>query len=681
MALTQISTDGVKNDAISAGKIPANAVGSSEIADDAVDQGAIADEAVDEARLQISNAGSNGQFLSKQSGNTGGLTWADGASEGTEVKSTGESGTTKFLRVDGDGTSSWQIPPDTVYTHPNHSGEVTSSADGAQTIASDVVDEDNLKISNAGTNGQYLQKQSGNTGGLTWATVSAAPEVEAVASGTLATDDAVFFNVSGTVSKVVLTSVSDSVGSSVDARGGVSNSVSQWEFDSCRISDTTFAICWEKDGIKVVVGTISGTSISFGTILNTGNGTDSGNDFPLIDYCAKSGCLALAYKNGSDLSMRAISVSGNSLTEGSQATRSLGGSNSFGTTFALACGNSRYGAAGPMTGGLVFGRKSTGDDTYLYDFSISGNTVTIGANRNELNKKNDISQVFRSTNIIYCPLRDAYVVAYVDETYSGSPYLWMDSYTRNASNAMPTFKDNGGPLAAASMSTTICSLAYDSEHQNIAVAFNDNNNHTKIRKINFQSNYDLSDYDPVQFESGGSAVINWLSLVYQRELGEFYCLANNTTDGRVDLFRIETNSNGTELSYPSDSSHRTNSIVSHNSDKITLAAVGNGTIVTTIPSSNAYQVNSTARQYAHTSKNVTPSVTNFLGFSAGNYTNGQTAKIKIVGNTTTQSSLSPMTTYYITDTGTVSSTEGNPSIKAGYAISSTKMIITPQYMY
>ena len=57
------------------------------------------------------------------------------------------------------------------YTHPNHSGEVTSSADGAQTIASNVVDEDNLKISNAGTNGQFLQKQSGNTGGLTWETV------------------------------------------------------------------------------------------------------------------------------------------------------------------------------------------------------------------------------------------------------------------------------------------------------------------------------------------------------------------------------------------------------------------------------------------------------------------------------------------------------------------------------
>ena len=116
MALTQISTDGVKNDAVTAGKIPANAVGTSEIAadavtgdqlandsvdsehlvadsidaehiaadsvlaehiaDNAVTQAQIAGESVDEAKMIISNAGSNGQFLQKQSGNTGGLTWA-----------------------------------------------------------------------------------------------------------------------------------------------------------------------------------------------------------------------------------------------------------------------------------------------------------------------------------------------------------------------------------------------------------------------------------------------------------------------------------------------------------------------------------------------------------------------------------------------------------------------------
>ena len=178
MALTQISTAGVKDDAISAGKIPANAVGSSEIADDAVGaaqiaddgvtQSAVADEAIDEARLQISNAGSNGQFLQKQSGNTGGLTWA-AANQ---------------------------------YTHPKHSGEVTSSADGATTIASNIVDEDNLKISNAGTNGQYLQKQSGNTGGLTWADVSAGSTVDLVADGALAIDDAVYVTSAGKAKKI-----------------------------------------------------------------------------------------------------------------------------------------------------------------------------------------------------------------------------------------------------------------------------------------------------------------------------------------------------------------------------------------------------------------------------------------------------------------------------------------------
>ena len=46
------------------------------IADDAVVQAAVADDAVNEARLQVSNTPTNGYFLSAQSGNTGGLTWA-----------------------------------------------------------------------------------------------------------------------------------------------------------------------------------------------------------------------------------------------------------------------------------------------------------------------------------------------------------------------------------------------------------------------------------------------------------------------------------------------------------------------------------------------------------------------------------------------------------------------------
>ena len=62
-----------------------------------------------------------------------------------------------------------QADTNTVYTHPNHSGEVTSTADGATVIADNIVDEANLKVSNSPTNGYMLTAQSGNTGGLTWA--------------------------------------------------------------------------------------------------------------------------------------------------------------------------------------------------------------------------------------------------------------------------------------------------------------------------------------------------------------------------------------------------------------------------------------------------------------------------------------------------------------------------------
>jgi len=55
MTLTQVSTAGVKDDAVTSGKIPANAVGSSELADNAVDTAAIAADAVTTAKIAAGN--------------------------------------------------------------------------------------------------------------------------------------------------------------------------------------------------------------------------------------------------------------------------------------------------------------------------------------------------------------------------------------------------------------------------------------------------------------------------------------------------------------------------------------------------------------------------------------------------------------------------------------------------
>ena len=74
------------------------------------------------------------------------------------------------------------------YVHPNHSGEVTSTADGATVIADNIVDEANLKVSNTPTNGYALTAQSGNTGGLTWAAVDGLPSQSSQSGKFLTTD-------------------------------------------------------------------------------------------------------------------------------------------------------------------------------------------------------------------------------------------------------------------------------------------------------------------------------------------------------------------------------------------------------------------------------------------------------------------------------------------------------------
>ena len=176
----------------------------------------IASAVVDEANLKISNSPTNGQFLSAQSGNTGGLTWAvptnttysvgDGGlttndftnddhsklnaieasadvTDATNVTAAGalmdselagiaavKATTGTFLTADQSKLDGIAASANN-YTHPNHSGEVTSTADGATVIADNIVDEANLKVSNAPTNGYALTAQSGDAGGMTWASL------------------------------------------------------------------------------------------------------------------------------------------------------------------------------------------------------------------------------------------------------------------------------------------------------------------------------------------------------------------------------------------------------------------------------------------------------------------------------------------------------------------------------
>jgi hypothetical protein len=74
---------------------------SADITDGTIALADMSSQSVDEDNLHISNAGSNGQFLSKQSGDAGGLTWAAAGGGAWNMVGTSEASTSASLTVTG----------------------------------------------------------------------------------------------------------------------------------------------------------------------------------------------------------------------------------------------------------------------------------------------------------------------------------------------------------------------------------------------------------------------------------------------------------------------------------------------------------------------------------------------------------------------------------------------------
>ena len=120
---TNIVAADIADDAVGADAIADDAIVAAAIADDAIVQAAISDNIINEVRLQVSNTPTNGYFLSAQSGNTGGLTWAAAGGGGTAVLARATFSTQTAV-------------PITAFDNSNYDAykiywEITPSADGA----------------------------------------------------------------------------------------------------------------------------------------------------------------------------------------------------------------------------------------------------------------------------------------------------------------------------------------------------------------------------------------------------------------------------------------------------------------------------------------------------------------------------------------------------------------------
>jgi len=260
------------------------------------------------------------------------------------------------------------------YVHPNHSGEVTSTADGATVIADDVVDEANLKVSNSPTNGYALTAQSGNTGGLTWAAMS---------GGASASDDLYIANPSSATDPTAAGSNAVSIGSGSVASGekgfallgGTASGQYAMAFNNYAVAsaEKSISLGWLTDATAtsaVAIGTGTQSSASHSVALGQSNARGADSFAAAIGSVSSSygasGANSVALGSGlaRATGARSIAIANNAAASGADSVaigRSAESSASAAFTFGYHCIAS---AANTIASGLQASAAIIGKSAY-----------------------------------------------------------------------------------------------------------------------------------------------------------------------------------------------------------------------------------------------------------------------------------------------------------------------------
>ena len=207
--------------------------------------------------------------------------------------------------------------------------------------------------------------------------------------------------------------------------------------------------------------------------------------------------------------------------------------------------------------------------------------------------------------------------------------------------------------------------------------------------------YEVSDGDNDRiigrrvFSVGSSSVTFTMNDGYIDDTSDFdgTCLSANPTNGEVLLTysdwedskkgkgrMLTINSGGTAVTVGSEATF--NSSVTGGNSTQNMAAVFNADASAHVVSFTDNGDSNKGKAIARIQSSTEMTPENFIGFSKEAYTNGQTATIKVVGNITTQSGLTPGQKYYVQQNGTLGLTASDPNVEAGKALSATSLLIT-----
>ena len=561
--------------------------------------------------------------LPLQTGNAGKYVTTDGTNASwapvpTEIPSqTGQSG--KFLATDGT-TASWDVAG-------NVFGPASVTNNG---IA--LYDGTTGKMIKAGpapsTAGNILVSD-----GTNW--TSAAPaaggsSIEAIASGSLADGSRVIVNTDGTVSVVAESTAPSSpvlAGTGTFLSVAVNASASVYDANTQKV---VVAYSLQSNGkANAVVGTVVGNSITFGAAVEFDSGV---TDAYSIAYHAAAQKIVIAYRvtsNGNRGYCKVGTVSGSTITFGSavQFTSAIG---TLGLSIVYHAAQQKV-MIFYIDGSTAFGFIRVG--------TVSGTSITYGTTATF------DGIVLDTISSAYDANAQRVLVAYRDQnTMQGKCVV---------GNVSGTSYSGGSPVTFNAAETQQIYVQYASNAQNMVIAFRDSTGFGAVRVATI-SNLSVSFgtkivYRSVSTDSQGAA--------YDEAAQKIVLFF----DGGVITGLVSGTSITFGTSAPIVPGYVFGSQAYHVAAKKLI-----------VP----YYVNSTGATALVSSVGSNMTASNFIGFSDGAYSNGETATIQLVGAiNAAQSGLTAGSSYYVLYDGTLSTTEGVPTAFAGIAVAANKIIV------
>ena len=471
------------------------------------------------------------------------------------------------------------------------------------------------------------------------------PSVSGIASGTLANGQTVILQSDGTLAGVASTAPNFNITAFQS-----SNAVRHVNVAYVGSNKVVIAFEDQPSGSRgaAVVGTISGSSISFGSVVefdssysyNTGIVYDSDNDRVVIVYRdsgnSNYSTAIVGTVSGTSISFGSPVVFGGNTYTNVPIRAVFDSSNNKVVVVYQDANNSNYGTARV---GTVSGTSISFGSPVVFESAAVGNWI---------------SAAFDSTN-------NKVVIAYDD----GGNSNYGTAIVGTVSGTSISF---GTAVVFESAFIYFHHMTFDSTNDKVIIAYRDDgNSNYGTAIVGTVSGTSISFGSPTVFESGRADDI---SVAYDSTNDKVVIsYKDNPNDGYGTVIRGTVS--GTSISFDtphvfhSDSTEWTSIAYDSDNSKLVVAYRDNEN-----DRGEATVIDSTTL----ISTNLTSS--NFLGFSNAAYADGQTATIQIAGAVDdAQSGLTTASVHYVQNDGTLSTTAGTPSVEAGLALSATEIAI------